>query len=267
MAAFNGVKGTAMRVAVLGLGEAGATIAADLVAAGARVSGWDPAPGRTLEGVVPADGPDAAVAAADVVLSVNSQAVAVTAAEGAAPALTPAHLYADLNTTSAAVKRAVEAVVDPTGAAFADIALMAPVPGRGVRTPALASGRGADRFAAAFTPIGMPVESIGGAAGDAATRKLLRSIVMKGLGTAVVESMTAAEAAGCAEWLRGEIGAIFEGADAGLLDRLLTGSRAHARRREAEMEAAAALERDLGVEPHIAAAAANVLRAIRVQAT
>ena len=31
-----------MRVAVLGLGEAGGRIAADLVAAGADVRGWDP---------------------------------------------------------------------------------------------------------------------------------------------------------------------------------------------------------------------------------
>jgi hypothetical protein len=31
------------------------------------------------------------------------------------------------------------------------------------------------------------------------------------------------------------------------------------------MEAAAALERDLGVEPHIASASAHVLRAIRVE--
>jgi len=61
-----------------------------------------------------------------------------------------------------------------------------------------------------------------------------------------------------------EIARVLETADAGLLDRLLTGSRAHARRREAEMGAAASLERDLGVEPHVAAAAANVLRAIRV---
>ena len=79
--------------------------------------------------------------------------------------------------------------------------------------------------------------------------------------------MAAAEAAGCAEWLCGEIGQIFETADAGLLDRLLTGGRVHARRREAEMDAAAALERDLGVESHVTVAAANVLRAIRVDTT
>jgi hypothetical protein len=33
------------------------------------------------------------------------------------------------------------------------------------------------------------------------------------------------------------------------------------------MAAAASLERDLGVEPHVAVAAANVLRAIRVDRT
>ena len=39
------------RIAVVGLGEAGEAIAADLAAAGAHVTGWDPAVDRPPEGV------------------------------------------------------------------------------------------------------------------------------------------------------------------------------------------------------------------------
>ena len=48
-----------------------------------------------------------------------------------------------------------------------------------------------------------------------------------------------------------------------LLDRLLSGSRAHAARRVDEMQAAAAYVTELGVEPRIATAAAEWLAQLR----
>src|SRR5207344_3226702 len=63
-----------MEVAVLGLGEAGGRIAADLVDAGVTVRGWDPA--HDWDGVTNATD---AVSGADVVLSVNAAAVALEA--------------------------------------------------------------------------------------------------------------------------------------------------------------------------------------------
>jgi 3-hydroxyisobutyrate dehydrogenase-like beta-hydroxyacid dehydrogenase len=249
-------------VALLGLGEAGGAIAADLVAQGVVTRGWDPDPDRTVAGAERSSSPGDAVAQADVVLSVNAQAVAVSAAEGVVGVLTAEHLYADLNTTSAEVKRQVAAAIAPSGAAFVDVALLSPVPGNGVRTPCLVSGAGADRFAQVFGALGMPVESIGGLPGDAATRKLLRSVFMKGLAAAVIESLSAAELAGCEPWLRAQIVSVLSGADASLVDRLVEGSKQHARRRIGEMDAAAAVVADLGLEPHVALAAAAVLRSL-----
>ena len=76
-----------------------------------------------------------------------------------------------------------------------------PCRARGLRTPALASGPGASAFAAALGPLGMPVEVVSEAPGDAATLKLLRSVFMKGLAAAAIESHRAADAAGHADWL------------------------------------------------------------------
>jgi 3-hydroxyisobutyrate dehydrogenase-like beta-hydroxyacid dehydrogenase len=249
-------------VALLGLGEAGGAIAADLVACGVVTRGWDPDPTRAVEGVERASSPGEAVANADVVLSVNAQAAAVSAARSVAGSLTARHLYADLNTTSAEIKRQVAAAIAPTGAAFVDVALLAPVPGNGVRTPCLASGPGAARFEAIFRDFGMPVETLGDVPGDAATRKLLRSIFTKGLAAAIIESLSAAEIAGCEPWLRAQIVSVLTAADQDLVDRLVRGSRQHARRRVDEMAAAAAVVADLGLEPRIAMAAADVLRAL-----
>lgn len=246
-----------MQVAVLGLGEAGGRIAADLVAAGVTVRGFDPIV-RPAGIDVAADGPDA-VRRAEVVLSLNAAAVALDVARGVAGALAPGAVYADLNTAAPALKRALaEAVPVP----FADVALMGTVPALGLGTPALASGPGAERFAELFAPLGMPVEVVGQAAGEAAGLKLLRSVFMKGLAAAAVESLEAARAAGgeAEARTRADAEAVI---GAQLLERLLWGSRAHAARRVDEMRAAAAYVEELGVSPRVATAAAEWLEELR----
>ena len=77
-------------------------------------------------------------------------------------------------------------------ALFADVALVGVVPNTGLPTPALASGDGAERFAEIFRPLGMPVEVVGSRPGDAAGLKLLRSVFMKGLAAAAIETLEAA---------------------------------------------------------------------------
>jgi 3-hydroxyisobutyrate dehydrogenase-like beta-hydroxyacid dehydrogenase len=115
--------------------------------------------------------------------------------------LRPGAVYADLNTASPELKREVARLVASVGVRFADVALLGPVPARGLGTPALASGTGARAFADTFSPLGMPVDVISERAGDAAALKLLRSVFMKGLAASAIESLRAAEAAGQADWL------------------------------------------------------------------
>ena len=86
--------------------------------------------------------------------------------------------------------------------------------------------------------------------------KLVRSVFMKGLAAAVVESLQAAEAMGRREWLEEEIEKMI---GRSFLERALEGSRMHAVRRVDEMEAARDLLLELGVEPHIATASAAQL--------
>jgi 3-hydroxyisobutyrate dehydrogenase-like beta-hydroxyacid dehydrogenase len=168
--------------------------------------------------------------------------------------LQPGQVYADFNTASPARKLEVAAVIEPTGAAFADVALIQSVPGRGVKTPAMVSGPGAAAFAERFGAWGMPVEVGSDEPGFAASRKLARSVFLKGLAAAAAEAMAAGEALGCEEWLRADLSRWLEGADAAAFEHLLEGSRKHAVRRRVEMEAAVAMLEELGVEPRVAAA-------------
>ena len=59
-------------------------------------------------------------------------------------------MFADLTTSPPAAKASRDELATNRGRAFVDVALMAPVPGRGLATPALASGPGAERYAAAL---------------------------------------------------------------------------------------------------------------------
>ncbi len=243
-----------MEVAVLGLGEAGGRIAADLVAAGCTVRGWDPA--RRADGIDNADSDLAAVRGADVVLSLNSAAVALAAAARVVEALGGDTLYADLNTASPQLKRELAAALPVQ---FADVALVGVVPSSGLATPALASGAGAERFAELFRPLGMPVDVVGPHPGDAAGLKLLRSVFMKGMAAAAIESLEAARAAGVEDRVHADLAAVI---GEPLLERLLSGSRLHAVRRVEEMRAAAAYLEELGVQPRVAAAAADLLAGV-----
>jgi 3-hydroxyisobutyrate dehydrogenase-like beta-hydroxyacid dehydrogenase len=267
--------GRRLRVCVFGLGEAGGTIAGDLAAAGAEaaaadadaaeVHGYDPADVPTPAGVVRHGDARGAAAGADVVLAVTAAADAPAALAQALDAIPRGSVYADLATASAGLKRELAATAGRAGLRFADVALMAPVPATGLRTPALASGPGAAAFVAALGPRGMPVEHAGDEPGVAATRKLLRSVVMKGLAALVVEALEAAEAAGLGAETWDNVVAQLTAVDEALVRRLVTGTGRHAARRRHEMEATAALLAELGVEPTMTRATAAQLARVAAE--
>jgi len=238
-------------IAVLGFGEAGSLIARDLVAAGAAVRGFDPrvpAP----DGVTAAGSDAEAVTGADLVLSVNSADEAVAAFTASIGGLAPTTVWADLNTASPAVKQRLAELGRDRAIPVADIAMMAPVPGNGLRVPMLASGDAAERVAAALRGYGAAIEVLDGPAGLAATRKLLRSVFYKGMSASIVEALEAARAVGLEDWLRPHIAEELAKADASTVERIVAGTRQHAVRRGHEMAAAAEMLTDLGVQPIMA---------------
>jgi 3-hydroxyisobutyrate dehydrogenase-like beta-hydroxyacid dehydrogenase len=243
--------GRALVIAVLGLGEAGSVIAADLLAAGVRVRGYDPA-AASPEGITDTRSEAEAAQGADLVLSVNSAKAAVDAFEAGRHGLRRDGLWADLNTASPGIKRRLAQIAEDADIPFADVAMMAPVPGRGLRVPMLASGGGAGRYAGMLAPLGADIEVLDGPAGLAATKKLLRSVFYKGMAAAMVEALEAARAAGHEQWLREHIAAELTAAGTGTVERITVGTSQHAVRRTAEMEAAAAMLTELGVSPLMA---------------
>ena len=249
-----------MIVAILGIGEAGRTIARDLIANGIQVHGWDPSPRSLPDKLEFAVSNPAAISGADIILSLNWASVAREVAIEVASSLQPGQLFADMNTAAPQLKREIAPIIDKTGAFFVDAALMDPVPPKGLGTQVYASGSGAKRFAEMMIPLGMPVTYLNTEPGNAATHKLVRSIMYKGVAAVIVECLEAAEALHMTEYARAQMLKIIY--DEPMIDRFVTGSIQHAKRRVEEMEAVVEMLNSIGVSSFTSQAAVQRLKEI-----
>lgn len=256
-----------MRVTVFGLGEAGSIIATDLARAGADAHGYDPADVLTPELITRHDDPGRAADDSTLVVAVTAAADAQSAITQALERIPDRAIYADLSTATPELKADLGEIAGARGLAFADVALMGTVPGSGLATPALASGPGATGYAAIVNEMGGAVEVLGDRPGDAASRKLLRSVVTKGLTSVVLEGLRAAEAHGSTDWFWPHLVELITAADETLLRRFLSGTSEHARRRVVEMESAAAFLESLGVPSTMTSATVDSLRGIEPDET
>lgn len=235
----------AIRVAIIGLGEAGSLLAGGLRAAGLDIVGFDPALPATSSVPVAASAAEA-VAVADLVISINSSTVSVKVAEQVAPLLGPGAIYADLNTGTPALKRRLAAIF-PVGA-FADVAIMKPVPGLAEKVPMGVAGTGAHRFIELLTPFGMNLEYVSEVAGEAAARKLIRSILAKGMAGVLIDCLWAAESMGLQHWAYQEILSEFDSTSSATAKRYLSGTTQHVKRRQIEMMDVVEMLNDTGYE-------------------
>jgi 3-hydroxyisobutyrate dehydrogenase-like beta-hydroxyacid dehydrogenase len=129
------------------------------------------------------------------------------------------------------------------------------------------AGDGASALAGVLRPHGTPLEIVGTQPGDAAARKLTRSVFFKGMSAAVCEALEAARASGVEEWLRADITRTFVSADETLLDRIVDGTYRHAKRRAHEMSDATQLLDDLAVPATITRATTESLERIVAEKT
>lgn len=238
-----------MRVAVLGLGEAGSIYAADLARLGLSVTAVDPLVSAVPAGVLSADDAGGAVRGASLVLSLVGGRAADSALAEALPAMERTAIFADMNTAGPAEKQRLAQRADEQGIAFVDVAILAPVPRARIGTPLALSGSAAGELQAILTGLRIPATAVGEQAGMAAALKLLRSVFMKGLSATVLEAVTAARAMGAEDWIVGQIASELGPAGHSMVSRVLEGTPVHAKRREAEMDAARSFLETLGV-PH-----------------
>lgn len=230
---------------MLGLGEAGSLIASGLASQGLDVVGFDPAKPKGLE-LQMVGSSDEAVSSADVVLSINSANVSIRVAEQAAKSLKPGALYCDLNTATPSLKVKLSELF-PDGC-FVDVAVMKPVPGLAEKVPLSVSGSGASALVELLKDLDLNISYVSDKAGEAAARKLLRSIFAKGMAAVAIDYLWAAKEMGLENWALEELMAEFDSSDRKTVQRYLSGTAKHAKRRSVEMADVVAMLSDVGYD-------------------
>ena len=257
-------------VAIIGCGEAGAILGADLVAAGLDVVTYDilfDSP-QSREAMLSralahqlraADSIGAAAAGANLVISaVTATSSPVVAAE-AAQSLRAGQFFLDINSVSPATKHADFEIVTRTGADYVEAAVMAPVPAQRLEVPMLLGGPRAADLATALRKLGMNTTAISERVGVASAVKMCRSVVIKGIEALAVESMLAARRFGAEQEVLESLGKTFPGMGwpDKLPDYLIGRVAEHGRRRAAEMREVARTLESVGIEPTMALATAE----------
>jgi 3-hydroxyisobutyrate dehydrogenase-like beta-hydroxyacid dehydrogenase len=177
------------------------------------------------------------------------------AAEQNAPHLTAQHIYADLNSVSPGVKQSIARVIEASGARFAEIAMMAPVPPYGHKVPMLAGGAGAQEFVDRLAPFGIAAEIVSSEVGTAAATKMFRSIIVKGMEALITECVLGATRYNADERVFASLAETFPGINwKELADYMVGRVVVHGERRAREMEEVAATLREIDIEPIMAEA-------------
>jgi len=165
-------------------------------------------------------------------------------------------LYVDVSASTPATKQAIWEKIKNTGVLFADAAMLGSLPKKKHQVPITASGNGAAAFKETMTPYHMDITLAGEKAGSASAIKLVRSIFMKGIASLMIEMLEGAHAYGVADEVVNSLSKSLDGTPfVSHLNRLVTGTGVHAKRRGHELEGSIDLLKDAGVEPLMTTAA------------
>jgi 3-hydroxyisobutyrate dehydrogenase-like beta-hydroxyacid dehydrogenase len=257
------------RVAIIGFGEAGGILGADLAASGVPVAVTDillrkPSPREPMlekarqAGVVANANCSDAIADSDLVISAVTSSSGLDAAGEAAQFLRSGQIYLDINSVSPDKKREIAGVIEKTQAKFVEAAVMAPVPPQRLKVPMLLGGAHAEHAAKLLNAMGMNAKACSERVGVASAIKMCRSVLVKGLEALAVECLFAARLYGVEEEVLASLEASYPsmGWNRELPDYLVSRVAQHGRRRAAEMREVAAALRDVEMEPHMASASA-----------
>jgi 3-hydroxyisobutyrate dehydrogenase-like beta-hydroxyacid dehydrogenase len=256
------------RIALIGFGEVGTTLATGLIATGRYdIAAYDilmddPQRGAAMRDKaralrVAACGTAArAASGARVVISAVTAASSRGVAEAARDFLEAGQFFLDLNSVSPATKRASAAAVERSGAHYVEAAVMAAIAPYGLKVPMLLGGRHAGTVKALLQPAGMALEVAADEIGRASAIKMCRSIMIKGIEALAVECLLTARHYGVEDDIIASIEKTYPIGWERQAGYLISRAVQHGRRRAAEMRESADTVAETGLTPLMAAATA-----------
>jgi 3-hydroxyisobutyrate dehydrogenase-like beta-hydroxyacid dehydrogenase len=260
-----------MRIAFLGFGEAARAFRESLAGhdPGLRFAAYDIlldtqggdgdcARAMQAHDVESAPSPERLVAGADWIVSAVTADQSLEAARSVAPYVQAGQVFLDINSVSPQRKRDTAGLFTQARAPYLDMAVMAPVHPKGHRTPLLVAGQ-VHGHAEMLRELAFDFEVVGSEPGAATAIKMVRSVFVKGLEAITVETLLAASASGCLDYITKSLGRSYPELN---LDELapyqFERSLRHGTRRAAEMRESAATLDELGLYGGLARAIAEV---------
>jgi len=200
----------------------------------------------------------ALTARADVIVSAVTASQAGAVADEAASSIRPGTWFVDLNSCSPGTKQRSSERVDAAGGRYVEAAVMTTVPGYGIRVPMLLGGRHAAAARELLTPLGFDMEVADERVGVASAIKMCRSVMIKGLESLLVESLTAARRYGVEDRVLASLHETFPELDwEKIASYMVMRTALHGKRRAEEMREVAVTVREAGLEPWMASATAE----------
>jgi 3-hydroxyisobutyrate dehydrogenase-like beta-hydroxyacid dehydrogenase len=245
------------RIALIGFGEVGQTLAEDLTGK-AALSVWDTQlpdpdslPSRALgrfQVRVGRDAPDA-VRDAELVISAVTADQDLVAAQSVGPGLPKGAIFLDLNSCSPGQKVASAEAVEAAGGRYVEAAVMSPIGPRRIASPMLLGGHHAGEFAERAAPLGFTgAKPYSDRIGQAAATKLCRSVMIKGVEALLTESMLAARHYGVEQVVLDSLSDLLPLPDWNKTAQyMISRSLEHGTRRAEEMREAARTVEEAGV--------------------
>lgn len=261
-------------ITFIGYGEAGG-ILADALAKENPVTVWDcklEGPSRDAMltkaqrgGVRAASSLADALAQATLVFSTVTAGSALDVASQAARLMTGAQYFLDLNSVAPGTKRQAAELFRP--GVYVDVAVMAPVPPAGLKTPLLIGGPQAETIASLLTALGCHARHGGNEVGSVSAIKMCRSVMIKGLEALTTECLFAAREYGVQDAVLSSLHASFPsmGWDNALPGYLISRVAEHGIRRSEEMEEVVKTLKDVGESGTMSLATAQAQRALPQQ--
>ncbi len=267
-------KSCATRILLIGFGEAGQAFAEGWRQAGLeiQVSAYDirfddPGGAPDLEaaalrlGVRKVSHEGRSFADADHVFSLVTADQALLAAEAAARFLADRHVFWDLNSVAPSTKKKASTAIGRSGGSYLDVGVLAPVHPSLHRARLAVAGPTAAKQSEPIASLNLNAEIVSENIGDAATLKLLRSIVIKGIEASVAECVLACRIAGMEVKVLNSLAPSFPGIDwPARADYIMERLGRHGIRRASEMREAAVMLEDLGMEPLLSRGVAGRLQ-------
>jgi 3-hydroxyisobutyrate dehydrogenase-like beta-hydroxyacid dehydrogenase len=252
------------KIALIGFGEVGQTLAVDLAKTGAELSAFDilfsdpeSIPSKAVARTSVRAGSDAhdAVTDAELVISAVTAASDVDAARAAAGGMAEDAFYLDLNSVSPGVKRECQGIIEKAGGRYVEAAVMTPIEGKRIASPMLLGGAHSEEFLARAAPLGFSAEIFSEQVGQASAAKMCRSVIIKGVEALISESMLAAREYGVEKTVLGSLSDLLPHPDwEKFAGYMISRALQHGVRRAEEMREAAKTVEETGIEPLMASA-------------